>query len=351
MSVFLENYVESTLALPSELTRLLTTIGTLDERSQELSANIKQQVDECLGMPRPSWKGATEQSPEVAEKRRAIALEQKRLIQFGDEKMALACIAVDLVDTHMQQLDKDLHSLTTELEAVYAEEEAVHDAYLAADTVGRKGTRGRWDGADQGDRDMKDVKRPRRTSDADADRRLPVGAADPHRASPSPSLAGDYATPARSNRLASVRREKVEPIPSLEPTSRRRAAAAAVQDAAAALADEDDMAGMLGGPEGGMPEEAAGTYMPVIPQGFNLSARTPQGGGRLLTKQDIGPGLCSQLMELYWPDDNCWYLVEIRSIDPLQGKAAITYVTGETEELDLEEIIREGHMQTIVLKQ
>lgn len=39
-------------------------------------------------------------------------------------------------------------------QAVYAEEEAVHDAYLAADTVGRKGTRGRWDGAD-GDRDMK----------------------------------------------------------------------------------------------------------------------------------------------------------------------------------------------------
>lgn len=46
-----------------------------------------------------------------------------------------------------------------------------------------------------------DVKRPRRASDADADRRLP-GAAAEHRASPSPSLANDYATPARSNRLA-----------------------------------------------------------------------------------------------------------------------------------------------------
>lgn len=81
---------------------------------------------------------------------------------------------------------------------------------------------------------------------------------------------------------------------------------------------------------------------------LRISPLCLQGGGRLLTKGDIGPNLCNQLMELFWPDDNCWYLVEIRSIDSKQIKAAITYVTGETEELDLEEIIREGHMQTIV---
>lgn len=31
----------------------------------ELQDSIRKQVEECLAMPRPSWKGATEQSPEV----------------------------------------------------------------------------------------------------------------------------------------------------------------------------------------------------------------------------------------------------------------------------------------------
>lgn len=75
-----------------------------------------------------------------------------------------------------------------------------------------------------------------------------------------------------------------------------------------------------------------------------------QGGGRLLKREDIGAGLAGQLMELWWPDDNCWYLVEIRGIDMKEGKAQITYVTGETEELVLSDIIREGHMQTIDAK-
>ena len=47
---------------------------------------------------------------------RRIAADQRLLIQWGDEKMSLACIAVDLVDLHMQQLDRDLASLNAEIE-------------------------------------------------------------------------------------------------------------------------------------------------------------------------------------------------------------------------------------------
>ena len=55
----------------------------------------------------------------MAELQRKITADQRQLIQFGDEKMALACIAVDLVDLHMQQLDKDLGALQAEMEVCF----------------------------------------------------------------------------------------------------------------------------------------------------------------------------------------------------------------------------------------
>lgn len=92
------------------------------------------------------------------------------------------------------------------------------------------------------------------------------------------------------------------------------------------------------------------------------------------------------LTQLFWPDDKMWYLVEIHSILPKMRTAKcgppasvskpvcvhrvkpggythvaflcrpsiqdilvrrIQYTSGEIEELDLEEIIREGHMSLI----
>ena len=51
--------------------------------------------------------------------------------------------------------------------------------------------------------------------------------------------------------------------------------------------------------------------------------------------------------ELYWPDDNLWYLVEIQNVNLRSKKATIAYTTGEVEELDLPEIIKDGHMSLI----
>jgi hypothetical protein len=37
--------------------------------------------------------------------------------------------------------------------------------------------------------------------------------------------------------------------------------------------------------------------------------------GRPLRESDIGPSLEGQRAEMFWPDDNLWYLVEINSVD------------------------------------
>lgn len=51
--------------------------------------------------------------------------------------------------------------------------------------------------------------------------------------------------------------------------------------------------------------------------------------------------------ELFWPDDDLWYLIRIASIDSEQKTAFIVYTTGETERLDLDDIVREGHMSLL----
>lgn len=72
-----------------------------------------------------------------------------------------------------------------------------------------------------------------------------------------------------------------------------------------------------------------------------------QAPGRLLTFPDIDESLRGRRAELFWPDDNLWYLIEIHDLDLSNRKAQIMYVTGETEELDLTEIVRDGHMSLI----
>ena len=85
---------------------------------------------------------------------------------------------------------------------------------------------------------------------------------------------------------------------------------------------------------------------PAVEAKAQASAQ-PLGLGRLLTEADIGLDLRGRQAELFWPDDNLWYLIEIQNINVRQKQAKIMYTDGSTEELDLEEIIRDGHMSLI----
>ncbi|KDD72157.1 hypothetical protein H632_c3773p0, partial [Helicosporidium sp. ATCC 50920] len=88
------------------------------------------------------------------------------------------------------------------------------------------------------------------------------------------------------------------------------------------------------------------TPLPLLP-GLEHAAEQPQAPGRLLTAADIGPGLVGRRAELYWPDNNLWYVIEIQSVDLVSRKASIFYTTGEAEVLDLDDICKEGHLSLI----
>eukprot|EP00210_Caulerpa_lentillifera_P009108 g8686.t1 len=88
------------------------------------------------------------------------------------------------------------------------------------------------------------------------------------------------------------------------------------------------------------------------PVGMAHAANSPQSTGRLLTYHDIATSsssakLAGHSAELFWPDDDLWYLIRISSVDPETKTAFIVYTTGETESLDLDDIVREGHMSLL----
>ncbi|CAD7697616.1 unnamed protein product [Ostreobium quekettii] len=85
-------------------------------------------------------------------------------------------------------------------------------------------------------------------------------------------------------------------------------------------------------PDSGLPAQASESPLPT---------------GRLLVHDDITPALKGRDAELFWPDDRLWYLVQIQNINARSKSARIAYTSGETEDLDLEDIIREGHMSLI----
>ena len=55
------------------------------------------------------------------------------------------------------------------------------------------------------------------------------------------------------------------------------------------------------------------------------------------------------LHQLYWPDDELWYLVEVVSITPRAAKATVRYTNAEVEALDLDDVVRDGHMSLLSL--
>lgn len=86
-----------------------------------------------------------------------------------------------------------------------------------------------------------------------------------------------------------------------------------------------------------------------LPQfaGKPCSADQPSEDGRMLLFEDINLGLVGRQAELFWPDDGKWYLIEIQAVEPASRKANVQYATGETETLDLDEVVRDGHMSLL----
>ena len=69
--------------------------------------------------------------------------------------------------------------------------------------------------------------------------------------------------------------------------------------------------------------------------------------GKIIAPDDFSTALCGKRAELFWPDDQKWYLVEIQAIDMETKMAKVRYATQEEEELNLMEVIEDGQMSLL----
>jgi len=78
------------------------------------------------------------------------------------------------------------------------------------------------------------------------------------------------------------------------------------------------------------------------------SRRLQERASKFIDYVDVTRALVGKHAEMYWPDDDHWYLIEIQGVDERTRRATIMYLTGEIEELELDEIIREKHMAVML---
>mmetsp|Transcript_40212 Transcript_40212/g.72224 ORF Transcript_40212/g.72224 Transcript_40212/m.72224 type:complete len:328 (-) Transcript_40212:84-1067(-) len=313
-AVLLEQYIESTTHMPPELQRLLGTIRDLDDRTDSISADVSKDVARCLTLvPQSSWKGQGEQYREVAELRRRIEDQQRMLVQIGEEKVQLAIQGYALVDKQLGIISQHVK-----------EQEEEEGTGVSVE-------------AQQGEGALMGLVSP--SASHMNSQQIPKQANRPPLS----------ATPRQANKqydgkLSGEKRARDRERDMEQRLDREVAASAA------------DMNGKLAGPAAmkmsrkGSASQVSPSSEYVVPEAIRMlqpSAPTPQAQGRLLTHADISQELKGRHAELFWPDDNLWYVITIHTINPMAKTADIMYTTGETELLDLNEIVRDGHMSLI----
>ncbi|RWR93617.1 PHD finger protein ING2 [Cinnamomum micranthum f. kanehirae] len=111
--VFIDDYLEYSSTLPSELQRLLNTITELDERSQATINQTRDQTKYCLWLTsqQTSEKENPEEddTPTFEKMQKEIETNQVNALRLSTEKVLLAREAYDLIDNYIKRLDEDLN--------------------------------------------------------------------------------------------------------------------------------------------------------------------------------------------------------------------------------------------------
>ncbi|GLT76156.1 hypothetical protein SLA2020_478320 [Shorea laevis] len=116
--VYVDDYLEYANTLPAELQRLLNTIRELDDRSQSMINQARQQTKYCLGLAAKKGNGyhyANEEEETIEKMRKEIEVSQENALSLCTEKVLLARQAYDLIDSHIKRLDEDLNNFRDDL--------------------------------------------------------------------------------------------------------------------------------------------------------------------------------------------------------------------------------------------
>uniref|UniRef100_A0A7S0WGW1 PHD finger protein ING n=1 Tax=Pyramimonas obovata TaxID=1411642 RepID=A0A7S0WGW1_9CHLO len=106
----LEEYLESVSGLPAKIQHNFTNLRELDEKSKKLHEELDQQVQQVWA-PGPGQKRSRRTTVTDANAESKLEPFIKQCQQVTEGKVALAMQTYDLVDVHIQRLDKSLRKL------------------------------------------------------------------------------------------------------------------------------------------------------------------------------------------------------------------------------------------------
>lgn len=114
--MYLEQYVEGTYFLPTELQRVLHLVKSIDDRSAELSDSLQATTQQLLGLP-PQYHQAHGPSEHYTQLMQKLEAGQKQLTQFAEERTHLAQQAYDLIEMHALDLERTMENFEADLRA------------------------------------------------------------------------------------------------------------------------------------------------------------------------------------------------------------------------------------------
>ncbi|KAK7281101.1 hypothetical protein RIF29_08797 [Crotalaria pallida] len=126
--VYVDDYLEYASTLPGELQRLLNTVRELDDRSQSMINQTRQQTKYCMGFSSHGSKKGNhhnhnynnnykneDDDAAIETMRKEIEANQNSALSLCTEKVLLARQAYDLIDSHIKRLDEDLNNFAEDL--------------------------------------------------------------------------------------------------------------------------------------------------------------------------------------------------------------------------------------------
>lgn len=112
---YLEDFVSSVQTLPTELTKNYQQLGELDKKLQALQKDMRVQCAKGLGEVGKVRESGTPSEAVAIQHTNGVLDIHKSCLAIAEEKVFLAVQTYDLIDGHIQRLDKDLKKFEEEL--------------------------------------------------------------------------------------------------------------------------------------------------------------------------------------------------------------------------------------------
>eukprot|EP00959_Pyramimonas_sp_CCMP1952_P256706 5363075-Pyramimonas_sp.AAC.1 len=107
----LEEYLESVSGLPAKIQQNFTNLRELDEKGKKLHEELEEQVQQVWAPAGPGQKRSRRTTVTDANAESKLEPYMKQCREVSEGKVALAMQTYDLVDVHIQRLDKSLRKL------------------------------------------------------------------------------------------------------------------------------------------------------------------------------------------------------------------------------------------------